>query len=363
MRSWIALLALLFLFAGSGSARATDWILRGSLTRVNRSIRGQIVDFTNNHGKDNRIWSPALCQKRDLYVYLPPDFCPTKKYPLAIFLHGAGQDEQVFLKSLVKDLDKAILDGRLPPVIVAAPDGSIKGHTSLFQIASFFANSDAGRFEDYLMIDVWDFLMANFPIHPEREAHALIGASMGGGAAFTQAIKHKDKIKIAVGFMPALNMRWVDCHGRYETPFDPECWGWRSEVNHFEVIGRPKGFIKIRFGKLTHPTIGHGPDALIKLSRYNPIEVMDTYDLKPGELDLYVAYGGKDEFNIAAQAESFLHRAKERGIPVGVGFDPNGRHDEASARRLLPDAIEWIRPLVAPYAKNASPEPRTLVGR
>ncbi len=39
------------------------------------------------------------------------------------------------------------------------------------------------------------------------------------------------------------------------------------------------------------------------------MEVMEGTDLKPGELDLYIAYGGKDEFNIMAQVESFLFRA------------------------------------------------------
>lgn len=358
MRTWIGPVALLLLALAVTPAWATDLLLHGELARVNRCLHGQVLDYTHNHGQDRRIWSAALCAKRDLYVYLPPDFDPAKKYPLAIFLHGASQDEQLFLKSLAKDLDGAILDGKLPPVIVAAPDGSLLGRPSIFLIASFFANTDAGRYEDYLMDDVWNFMFANFPIRPEREAHSLIGASMGGSAAFTQAIKHKDKIKIAVGFMPALNLRWVDCHDRYDAPFDPDCWGWRSHLHPFEVIGRPAG-LKIRANKLYHPTIGHGSDALVKLSQFNPIEVMEQYDLKPGELDLYAAYGGKDEFNIMAQVESFLYRAKERGITVGVGFDPEGRHNEESARRLLPAAFEWIRPLVAPYAKTAGPDTRT----
>lgn len=365
MRNWLGPIALLSSALAGPVASAGD--LHGELERVNRCIHGQVLDFTHNHGHDRRIWSPALCEKRDLYVYLPPDFDPHKRYPLAIFLHGAGLDETLFLNSMVRDLDCAITTGKLPPAIVAAPDGSLRGRPSVFNMASFFANSDAGRYEDFLMIDVWDFLMDNFPIRPEREAHCLIGASMGGSAAFTQAIKHKDKIKIAVGFMPALNLRWVDCHGHYEAPFRPDCWGWREQAHPCEVIGRP-GFFKIRFHNLYGATIGHGPDALLKLSRFNPVEVMEHYDLKPGELDLYVAYGGKDEFNIMAQVESFLYVAKERGIAVTVGYDPNGRHDEESARKLLPDAFAWISPLVAPYARNAtlgapiavaSEEPRT----
>jgi S-formylglutathione hydrolase FrmB len=349
MRLAFGLVVALAFGGAAHPAQAFGILLHGQLARVNRGLHGQVLDFTHNHGKDRRIWSPALGARRDLYVYVPPGYDPTKKYPLAIFLHGAAQDEQFFLKGVVEDLDQAIARGILPPCIVAAPDGSIMGRPSFFKMATFFANTDAGRYEDYLMIDVWNFLMENFRIHPEREAHALIGASMGGSAAFTQAIKHKDKVKVAIGFVPALNLRWVDCHGRYETPFDPNCWGWRVKAKPFEVVGRPKGIFTVRFHNLYGAEVGHGPDAMAKLSRFNPIEVMEEYDLKPGELDLYVAYCGKDEFNIKAQVESFLHRAKERGITVGVSYDPNGHHDPESARRLFPDALRWVAPLVEPF--------------
>ncbi len=94
---------------------------RHELERVRHALHGQLVDFTHNHGADRRIWSPALGQRRDLYVYLPPGFDPRKQYPLAIFLHGAGQDEQFFLQSQVHHFDRAIVTGIMPPVILAGP--------------------------------------------------------------------------------------------------------------------------------------------------------------------------------------------------------------------------------------------------
>jgi hypothetical protein len=57
---------------------------------------------------------------------------------------------------------------------------------------------------------------------------------------------------------------------------------------------------------------------------------------------MYVAYGGQDQFNIDAQAESFLYRARQRGLTVGTGYDPRGRHNQATARRLLPGIIDWL---------------------
>src|SRR5207302_237069 len=105
-----------------------------------------------------------LQQRRDLYVYLPPGFDPCKHYPLAIFLHGAAQDEEFFLQTQVEQFDRAIAEGRLQPVIIAAPDGSMHGRATLHHPATFWANSRAGNFEDYLMGDVWNFLLKAFPI-------------------------------------------------------------------------------------------------------------------------------------------------------------------------------------------------------
>ena len=91
--------------------------------RVNRSLHGNIVDYTHNSRNDNRIWSESLCEKRDLYLYLPPNYDSNKAYPLLIWLHGFSQDENVLINYVVKPFDCAIASGKLPPLIIAAPDG------------------------------------------------------------------------------------------------------------------------------------------------------------------------------------------------------------------------------------------------
>ncbi|MFO0970193.1 MAG: alpha/beta hydrolase-fold protein [Gemmataceae bacterium] len=326
---------------GVGIGQAPNFFLgRDFLDRVNRKLHGQVLDFTHNHGCDRRIWSPALGQKRDLYVYLPPGFDPKQRYPLAIFLHGAGQDEQFFIQAQVEHFDKAIMAGQMPPVIIAAPDGTLHGRVSATEPASFFANSKAGAFEDYVMIDVWNFVHETFPIKPERESHAIVGVSMGGSAAFAFAIKHRDRIKAAMGFFPLLNLRYVDCEGKYRSRFDPGCFGLRERFHGLEKLGRRK-LVLLRFRDLFEPIFGRGPGAIAGMSAINPLELMERTDLKDGELDLYVAYGGKDEFNVAAQVESFLFFAKQRGVTVTVDYDPNGRHDLKTGLRMMPNALQW----------------------
>ncbi len=321
------------------------------LDRVNAQLHGRVVDFSRNHGRDNRIWSPALQQKRDLYVYLPPGFDPCKQYPLALWLHGAAQDEFSFLHDVIGPLDKAISCGRMPPFILAAPDGSIRGIDCLLSPTSFFLNSEAGQFEDYLMVDVWNFLFSHFPIRPERDAHAILGVSMGGAAAFNKAIKYSSCFRHVVAVFPPLNLRWQDCCGRYRAPFDPDCWGWRTDFVHRQtVVARFYG-IPFRLKKILNPLYSrHNPETLPAIIRNNPTEMLDLYDVQPGQLEMYVAYGGKDQFNIAAHIESFLFVAHRRGLQVAVEHDPNGKHNRRTAEKFLPGIIDWLAVRLAPFA-------------
>src|SRR5262249_27516138 len=200
-----ACLLVVLVLLPTASARASGWCREGDLDRANRRLHGYLVDYTHNHGFDRRIWSEALGQKRDLYVYLPPGFDPGKCYPLMIWLHGFAQDEQSFLLYVVQLLDQAMASGKLPPMIIAAPDGSLNGDPCLITAGSFFLDSDAGRFEQFLMHDVWNFLFAHYPIRPEPEAHVLAGVSMGGGGAFNMGIKYRDRVKVVIGIFPPLN--------------------------------------------------------------------------------------------------------------------------------------------------------------
>src|SRR5262249_16378043 len=101
---------------------------------------------------------------------------------------------------------------------------------------------------------------------------------------------------------------------------------------------------------MDHLVPRRGQETIPELSRLNPIELIDATCLKEGELNMFIAYAGRDQFNIDAQVESFLYLARERGLTVGVAYDPNGKHDTATGRRLFPEAIEWLAPLLLPYA-------------
>jgi S-formylglutathione hydrolase FrmB len=322
------------------------------LEHLNAQLHGSLLDFTRNHGADRRIYSPALGERRDLYVYLPPGFDPNRAYPAMILMHGLAQDEQFFLR-VAPEFDAAMACGQLPPFIIVAPDGSIRGKPSILRGASFYLNTNAGRFEDWIVCDVWNFLRTNFPIRPEREAHILCGGSAGGFGAYNIGFKHRDEFKILAGFLPALNLRYQDCHGRYFAPFDPNCTGLRERLRPWQPIARYYGLIAIREKQLAWPLFGKDRDAIRRLAVENPVEMLDRCNIQPGEFDMFVAYGGRDEFNIAAQVESFLHVAHQRGLTVEVAYDPNGHHVPATAHRLFPDFVRWLGPLLRSYEDSA----------
>lgn len=343
-------LAAACILLAADSASAGPLRERLEFRAVNLILRGRLLDYTDKHGEDKRIWSQALGQKRNVYVYLPPGFDPAQRYPVMFLLHGFAQDESAVFYILPK-LDREMCAGRFPHAILVAPDGNIPSDY-LIKRGSFYVNSNAGNYEDYLLHDVQGFAEANFPLHPDRKARALVGVSMGGGAAFDLGIRHKDRFGVVFGLFPPLNFRYMDCRGNYRGKFDPNCFMLREQADDpREVLASYLfGLVKIRIGAMADPLFGIGPSTVEGLSRYNPYENLDRYDLRPGELSMFIAYGGRDEYNIDSQIKSFLAKAEDRGLEIETRYAPFGRHDRFTARRFLPAALEWLSGQLRPYA-------------
>lgn len=312
-------------------------------------IQGQVLDFTQNHGRDRRIYSPSLCDKRDLYLYLPPGYCAEKQYPVMIVLHGILQDERAFLDWVAKPLDDAIVCGKLPPMIVAAPDGSFTGNPDPWDAGSFYVNGPRGKFQSWIEDDLWHFLLSNFSLRPEPESHVMAGASMGGVGAFTIGLKHPERFGLLVGVIPALNLRWMDRSENYLAPFDPNNWGWRNRVdNPREVIGQ-FGPMKVHLKDILIPAFGQGNPGIQLASENNPIEQIDRHLIKPGQFQMLITIAGRDNFNLNAQAHSFVHLARHRGLNVDTFELPKGTHDIGTAQKMIPTVFDWLQQKLAAY--------------
>jgi Putative esterase len=347
-------LALLIALAAAPNAKAFGPICGGSdrpvdLRQLNAQLAGHVDDYTAKHGADNRIDAPSLGQKRNAYVYVPPGYDPAKRYPLVVWLHGLAQDESSFLQ-IVSQFDRAIVAGALPRFVAIAPDGTVNGRASLREPPSLFLNSPLGRFEDFIIYDVWNHVTSHYSIRPERQAHVLAGASMGAFGAFNLGIKHKSNFGVVAGVLPPLNLRYSDCRGRTDTDFDPNCVGLLNEYRPNAPVARfACGLVTVRQRQLIAPVFGEGPDVIAKVAAENPAEMLAAYKVKPGELEMFAGYASRDEFNFDAQTESFAFIAKSQGLTVHTVCVP-GRHNKETAIQMLPAFVDFLRPRLEAYA-------------
>ncbi|MCS7167265.1 MAG: alpha/beta hydrolase-fold protein [Gemmatales bacterium] len=342
---------------GERACRGKD-VLPDSLQLANHPIKGRILDFTRNHGQDRRIWSYALGSRRDLYVYLPPNYRRSQVYPVIVYLHGMWNDEQEFL-SVAHYFDQAIVRGKLPPSIIVAPDGRTDECGGRICPHSFFINGRAGDFQDWLLYDALGFVASRFPIMPDKDQHAVIGVSLGGFGAYNLAIKHQDKFRFVAGILAPLNVRWMSERGDPRACFDPFNWGWRNSLlDGQEVLAcLAHGLIKIRVAEVYHPVFGDDCYAIVCASMENPVELLDRFRVQHGQLEMFVGYAGKDEFNFNAQAESFIYYARSRGLRPRVHVDVIGTHNDATVQRILPVCIEWLGERMRAYGVICEVQP------
>jgi S-formylglutathione hydrolase FrmB len=345
------LLAVLTVLVGALPARAQfeNWI---NLERVNGRLAGHVVDYTNNHGSDGRIFSPILGMPRDLYVYLPPGYDPARTYSLVLFFHMADVDERFFVgPKFLKELDDLIVCGGFPPAIVACPDGTYRGWNRFHAKDSLYVNGLAGRFQDHVFQEVVPFLMANYAIRPERQAHAVVGFSAGGYGAMGLAIEHRDVFGAVATLASPLNLRYSNSDRAYFEDFDPMTYRWKTTYDPKEVIGTfYVGLVRVRARRFMEPVFGQGDAVAPQIIRTNPADLISSTNLQPNELAIYVGYPGRDNFNFDAQAESFQWVANQRGIEVTAVRDPNERHRPSYFRDNQRPAMIWLGQHLLPPA-------------
>ncbi|WP_419193233.1 alpha/beta hydrolase [Kolteria novifilia] len=315
-----------------------------ALAKLNAELAGRLVDYTKNHGADRRIWSESLGCRRDLYVYLPPNYDPNMAYSVMIWLHGAFGDERFFLdRKTILALDGAITNGTLPPMIVAAPDGIVQGNRRWSSTHSFYVNGSSGRFGDYIIQDVVPFVSSQYAILPERRAHTILGISAGGYGALSLGLRNRDYFGNIVALAAPANFRYSARSGRYFTNFNPSNYRWRELYRPAQVVGKYFAIIRLRAGRFLNPVFGPREQVLDKVRQTNPADLIRQLPIQPGEVDILLHYPGLDNFNFDAQNESFQWIAASEGIEVDAIRKPLAMHWSPYFRKALWDVYAWLR--------------------
>lgn len=318
--------------------------LKRTLVRCNQCMKGKLVDYTHNHGVDNRFPSTILGEKRDLYVYLPPGYDPCKQYPLIVWLHGAFGDEHAFIDGgRFDELEKLMACGKFPHAVMVCPDGTYEGKNQLTSQHSFYINGAGGAYEDFLMLEILPWIESEFNIKQSRESRAIFGISGGGFGAVSLGIRRRDYFSTVAALAAPVNMRYQNCKDRYFAPFNPATYRWNEDYDPKRVVGKFfGGLFRIKAKPLLEHVFGPIDQISDHIKEVNPADLLFTTDLKPGELNIFLHYPGKDNFNFDAHAKSFIWLASGKGIQVDSDSEPNAHHLVKYFRKNIVKAYLYI---------------------
>lgn len=155
------------------------------------------------HGEvsEKWYWSRVTGAWRRAFVYTPPgyDSNPTRRYPLLILQHGAGENETGWTRQGRAQfiLDNLIAAGKAKPMIVVMDsDYANRAGTPALQFGASPSAKDVGRmfgaFEDVILRELIPTIDASYRTIPDREHRAMAGLSMGGMETLFIALHHQD---------------------------------------------------------------------------------------------------------------------------------------------------------------------------
>jgi S-formylglutathione hydrolase FrmB len=160
-------------------------------------------------------------------VYLPADYeTSNRTYPVVYLLHGYGDDQTGWLQfgEVNRYADKAIAEGKIPPMIIVMPDAK----------ATFYVNSYNGKqnYEDFFFKEFIPAIEKDYRIKNTKKYRAVAGLSMGGYGTLIYSLKHPDMFSAAAAFSAAVrndddfmavtDQRWKDV---YANIFGPDLKG------------------------------------------------------------------------------------------------------------------------------------------
>ena len=162
------------------------------------------------HGKLEMVEydSKSVGNKRQAWVYTPPDYSSGKKYPVLYLLHGIGGDEGEWRRGGHPEiiLDGLIADKKAVPMIIVMPNGRAQPNdrpgTNAMATAPAFA-----KFDQDLLKDLIPFIESKYSVKRDRDNRALAGLSMGGGQSLNFGLGNLDTFAWVGGFSSAPNTK------------------------------------------------------------------------------------------------------------------------------------------------------------
>jgi len=187
--------------------------LAGAQNIVRRAPQGfDSVRADIPHGKLDSIFyaSKTVGTTRKAYLYAPPGYSRSKKYPVLYLLHGIGGDAREWLVGAHPEviLDNLYAEKAIEPMIVVMPNGrAMKDDSPGANIFDSVRVQAFATFERDLLDDLIPFIEKTFPVYKDREHRAIAGLSMGGGQSLNFGLGNLDVFAWVGGFSSAPNTK------------------------------------------------------------------------------------------------------------------------------------------------------------
>ncbi len=144
--------------------------------------------------------STVVGDKRDYFVYTPPDYNPkgTKTYPVLYLLHGFSDDASAWtaVGRVHTILDNLIAKGKARPMLVVMPLGygapEIVSRTGPGLGSHDLRDKNYEKFREALLQEVIPVVERSYLVRTDRASRAITGLSMGGAESLLTGFNELD---------------------------------------------------------------------------------------------------------------------------------------------------------------------------
>jgi putative tributyrin esterase len=328
-------------------AAAAHASAQGAVQPGTRDLRpGTVVTDT--------LWSQALGARKPIVVYLPPSYAanPSRRYPVAYYLHGAWGSELNWTVAgrIDRVMDSLVAAGK-PEMIVAMPDADDSWYATynyLLTESGCRAMLPQGQvaekdcvawphYDDYLAYDVVRHVDAKYRTLATRERRAIAGLSMGGYGAFTLALQYPSLFAAAASHSGTL----------WPREMAPPPVGVRLPHGAADSAGLAR-FVA---GQAPRFKVVFGTDSAGWIAR-DPARLAARLKGRGERVPALFADCGTNDIFLA-QNRRFRSDAAALGIPLEYHEHP-GDHDWTYWRAHVGESLSWIAARIA----GPTPAPR-----
>lgn len=244
----------------------------------------QAADTIQGTTRRVTLSSPNVPGDVSVSIYTPPTHgaASDASLPLMLLLHGGNGSDRDLLR-FIPSIDKAIAEGRLPPMVIATPSAG----------RSLYMDFKDGtqRWEAFILADLLPYLRKELRVSSARRGTFIGGFSMGGLGSLRIAFKHPETFGAVAALEPAIEpaLSWSEVGPRVKF--------WRPDAVIQPMFGTP---IDLDYWAANNPAT---------LAKRDPARLFD--------LPIYLEVGDQDMLYLTQGAE-FLHRILFDG---GVGHE------------------------------------------